>query len=251
MSPLPIILPEWPAPDNIVAFTTTRIGGVSKGGYEGLNLADHVGDDGADVRVNRHQLLSICEGLDSISWLQQVHSTTAIDAEKGELQLADASYTSQTGIGCVVMTADCLPLLICQRQGQEVAAIHAGWRGLLDGVIEKAIRSMQSAPEELLVWLGPAISGKNYEVGPEIYQQFVSHAPQAASAFTPSSRNSHHYMANLYTLAKQRLERLGVHVNAIYGGNYCTYVDNSQFYSYRRDGETGRMASLIYRKPTP
>lgn len=251
MSDLPIILPEWPAPDNIVAFTTTRIGGVSKGSYQGLNLADHVGDNREDVQSNRTQLLKNCKGLGSIRWLQQIHSTTAIDAEKASPQPADASYTTQTGIGCAVMTADCLPLLICQRQGQEVAAIHAGWRGLLDGIIEKTIRSMKSAPEELLVWLGPAISGKNYEVGPEIYRQFVSYNPQAASAFIPSSSNRHHYMANLYTLAKQRLERLGIHVNAIYGGSYCTYADNSQFYSYRRDGETGRMVSLIYRKSTP
>jgi len=246
MTQLPIILPEWPAPDNIIAFTTTRIGGVSKGEYQGLNLADHVGDNRVDVEDNRHQLLSICEGLDSIKWLQQVHSITAIEAEKDHTEPADASYTSQIGIGCAVMTADCLPLLVCHQDGREVAAIHAGWRGLLDGVIESTIHLMKSTPGELLVWLGPAISSQHYEVGPEIHKQFVLHNQQAASAFTPSEGRKNHFMANLYMLAKQRLEALGV--NAVYGGDHCTYTDRNQFYSYRRDGKTGRIASLIYRK---
>ena len=254
MNELQMIQPDWPIPDNVVAFTTTRVGGVSKGVYQGFNLADHVGDNSTDVQANRARLLSTCEGLDSIKWLQQVHSTTAIDAGKvteGELQAADASYTTQAGLACVVMTADCLPLLICQRQGQEVAAIHAGWRGLLDGIIEKTIHSMKSSPEDLLVWLGPAISDKHYEVGPEIYQQFVSRDPQAAKAFAPSPDTHHHYMANLYGLTKQRLEGAGIPVHAVYGGDYCTYADSDQFYSYRRDGETGRIASLIYRKSYP
>lgn len=241
----------WPAPANIVAFSSCRSGGFSSPPYDEFNLGLHVGDDSEAVKGNRQQLLAACEGLEAIQWLQQTHGTTVVPAGATDtLPEADASYTAASGIACAVMTADCLPLLVCDQQGQQIAAIHAGWRGLADGVIERALECFEAAPEHLLVWLGPAISRERFEVGAEVREQFLAAAsaaqkPAVAAAFTAHSLQSDHFFADLYSLAKSRLSSLGI--TAVYGGNHCSYQDSSRFFSYRRDGVTGRMASVIYK----
>ncbi len=184
-------------------------------------------------------------------WLQQVHGTTVLEASPGEASLdhesypkADASYTHKPQIVCAVLTADCLPILLCNKQGTSVAAVHAGWRGLAAGVIEETLKKFTVSPDEILAWLGPAIGPQVFEVGPEVREQFMQMNAEAHLAFRPSP-NPNRWLANIYFLAKQRLLKQGV--NAIYGGENCTYSDTKQFYSYRREGEkTGRMASLIW-----
>ncbi|MCW9023704.1 MAG: peptidoglycan editing factor PgeF [Gammaproteobacteria bacterium] len=234
--------PDWPAPENIKAGTTLRTGGVSQPPYDSLNLGDHVGDDPTAVTENRQRLFQL--GLPSEPiWLKQVHSKQVVDApttQPGEIE-ADGSYTSVTGIVCAVMTADCLPVLICNQQGTQVAAVHAGWRGLADGIIETAIDKFNDEKSDLLVWLGPAIGPNAYEVGDDVRDAFVNHDPHAESAFIVSNNK---WLMDIYTLARQRLTTSGV--NHIYSGEHCTYNNKTHFYSYRRDGITGRMASLIW-----
>ncbi len=232
--------PDWPAPANVQAGSTCRTGGVSRPPYDSLNLALHVGDDPAHVAHNRQRLALPAEPL----WLEQVHSLKAVDAGRDYASppKADAAYSRQAGRICAVMTADCLPLLICDRQGQEVAAIHAGWRGLLGGIIENTLACLVAPAEELLVWLGPAIGPQAYEVGEEVRQAFVQHSPQAAEAFV-AGRAGHWWM-DIYALARQRL--VAKHVTSIHGGTLCTFSDPEHYYSYRRDGVTGRMASVIW-----
>jgi YfiH family protein len=241
-----MLIPDWPAPENVVALTTKRTGGVSSKPYQSFNLAHHVGDQPADVELNRQQLMTSCSELKRIQWLEQIHSDIAVKAGQQTLPQADASFTDQQGLACAVMTADCLPLLVCDQQGNEVAAIHAGWRGLLNGIIEKTVQAMSSQPEQLMVWMGPAISAAHFEVGPELREQFVNHSEAAEQAFLSSRERDGHYLANLYLLATLRLRALAV--TQIYGGEHCTFADTERFYSYRRDGITGRMVSLIYRK---
>lgn len=208
----------------------------------------HVGDDPSRVRQNRQRLLAHCPGLQRIQWLQQVHGVTVVAADGAGCPQADASYTRKAGLACAVMTADCLPLLICDRAGTQVAAVHAGWRGLLDGVIERSVAAFADAAQ-LLVWLGPAISQRHFEVGAELRERFVAQAGVAAErvaeAFVPAVRAGHYY-ADLYQLARQRLDALGV--QAVYGGEHCSYAESERFFSYRRDAQTGRMVSLIYRR---
>ncbi|MCW8983522.1 MAG: peptidoglycan editing factor PgeF [Gammaproteobacteria bacterium] len=236
------ITPDWPAPGNIKAMMTTRDGGVSAPPFDSLNLGDHVGDLPEAVAQNRKIIKELLELPAQPKWLNQTHSTIAIGPTDSECD-GDACFTDIAGTVCAVMTADCLPLLVCHRDGTEIAAIHAGWRGLSAGVIETTISQMRSKPDELMVWLGVAIGPDHFEVGDEVRQQFLADDAQADEAFRPSKREGH-WIADIYRLARFRLKRLGV--CAIYGGGLCSYSDSERFFSYRRDGVCGRMASLIW-----
>lgn len=237
-----LIYPTWSSPANIHAFQTTREGGFSVSPYHSLNLGDHVGDAPLMVARNRMLLKPLLPS--EPVWLEQVHSTVVVDAAKtiGRPR-ADACISRTRGAVCVVMTADCLPLLLCDLQGTVVAAVHAGWRGLADGVIESTVAAMEVAPQNLLVWLGAAIGAEAFEVGDEVRALFVAHDPKAASAFVPST-TAGKYLADLYALARLRLNALGI--AAISGGDLCTYRDAARFFSYRRDGVTGRMGAFIW-----
>lgn len=237
-----LIRPDWPAPAHIQALTTTREGGVSAAPYDRCNLAMHVGDRAADVAVNRQRVHSALALPAEPLWLSQVHGDQVIEATQAAPgSTADGSYTNATGVVCAVLTADCLPVLLTDRAGSCVAAVHAGWRGLAAGVIEAAVRALPAAPGELLAWLGPAIGPDAFEVGTEVRQAFVEFDPEAARAFR--SRGDK-WLADIYQLARLRLAAVGV--NAVFGGGDCTFTDRDRFYSYRRDGRTGRMASLIW-----
>lgn len=236
------IHPDWPAPANIRTLVTTRAGGVSRPPFDGFNLADHVGDDPEAVAANRALLRQHCP--DEPKWLNQVHGVTVARADDlaGPLG-ADASVAFQADVVCAVLTADCLPVLMCDRQGHVVAAAHAGWRGLAGGVLEATVSAMHCAPGDLLAWLGPAIGPQAFEVGADVRETFVADIPASALAFVPSAPGK--WLADIYQLARLSLARAGV--IAVYGGGFCTYSDRQRFFSYRRDGTTGRMASLIWR----
>jgi len=237
------LVPEWPSPTWVRACTTIRLGGVSEGVYASLNLAEHVGDEPRHVEENRRRLLKALHLSAMPLWLQQEHGTVVADAGSAKPGCAaDASYTNRRGVVCAVLTADCLPLLLCDSDGTRVAAVHAGWRGLLGGIIENAVRALHCPGSQLLAWLGPAIGPNVFEVGSEVRSAFVAADPAAAAAFCPSPAGR--WLADIYTLARQRLAR--VHVEMVYGGHWCTVSDEERFYSYRRDGVTGRMASLIW-----
>ncbi|MFA5628113.1 MAG: peptidoglycan editing factor PgeF [Thiohalomonadaceae bacterium] len=234
-----LVRPNWPAPEHVMAATTTRIGGVSVGPWAGLNLSDHAGDELRHVSENRRRLRQSLDLPSEPLWLEQVHGTAVLQEQSG---CADASVAFSSGKVCAVLTADCLPVLLCDRAGTAVAAIHAGWRGLLAGVIEAAVLRLQRSPDEILAWLGPAIGPNAFEVGEEVRQAFVFEDAAAATSFQPLPTGR--WLADLYSLARLRLVRCGV--QAVYGGGLCTLQDERQFYSYRRDGVTGRMASLIW-----
>ncbi len=235
------IFPDWPAPKNIKSATTTRAGGHSQTPFDSFNLASHVEDESSLVAQNRKTLIEELQLPSEPIWLEQVHSAIAVDASTKNRK-ADASYTNQKNTVCVVMTADCLPVLFCNKQGTQVAAAHAGWRGLANGILESTIKAMNSPANKLMAWMGPAIGPAVFEVGDEVRDAFINHLPQAEQAFTQTKQG--HWLADLYELAKQRLAAQGV--TAVYGGGECTYSDNVRFYSYRRDGKTGRMANLIW-----
>jgi YfiH family protein len=231
--------PTWSAPACIKAFTTLRY--TNTGQEFSLALRD---PDNAAIQENRaqlkHSLLLPSEPL----WLQQQHTTMAVEvtAENNNV-IADASFTHQTNSICTILTADCLPIFLCHREGTQVAAIHAGWRGLAGGVIESTLYAMRTPGHDLLAWLGPAIGPQKFEVGNEVYELFVAHDAHAASTFIPFTEKT--WLADLYALARLRLQALGI--TDIYGGDYCTYSDAERFFSYRRDKEkAGRMAHLIW-----
>lgn len=234
-------VPDWAVPANVRALQTTRNGGVSQAPWASFNLGDHVGDEPAAVAANRAALSARLPA--EPRWLTQVHGTVAVDAgQRPEITEADAAFARHPGIVCVVMTADCLPVLLCDRQGTVVAAAHAGWRGLLGGVLESAVAAMAAAPGELLAWLGPAIGPRCFEVGTEVRDAFVARNPSARAAFVATGPDK--WLCDIYLLARQRLERLGV--SAISGGGACTFSESERYFSYRRDRTTGRMASLIW-----
>lgn len=239
------IEPDWPAPANVRALSTTRDGGVSEGVFAGLNLGAHVGDDLARVEANRGHLQRVAAIPAPLNWLNQVHGTVVHPASCHYEQApdADAACAHEVEQACIVMTADCLPVLFCDRAGTVVAAAHAGWRGLKDGVLEASIAAMACDPVDILAWLGPAIGPTAFEVGGEVRDAFMAEQAKATAAFVPSP-NEGKWLADIYQLARLRLTRAGV--NAVYGGEHCTFSDGEQFYSYRRDGQTGRMASLIW-----
>lgn len=237
------ITPQWPAPTQVKALTTTRYGGFSEAPFNSMNLGDHAGDRPSTVAANRQQLSSQAQLPSQPLWLRQTHSTLVIESCAWHKKIqADGLITSQRELVCAVLTADCLPVLLCDQQGRQVAAIHAGWRGLLNGILETAVKAFACPPEQLFVWLGPAIGPTEFEVGQEVYDAFVSVQQQAAQAF--QQHRPGHYLADIYQLARQRLAMLKVH--AVYGGEYCTVSQADTFFSYRRDQQTGRMASLIW-----
>lgn len=237
-----LIRPDWLVPAQIKAFTTTRQGGCSKGVYAGLNLGDHVADDPLDVVENR-RLLAAENGWQDVQWLQQVHSTIAVEASgNGDVPQADACWTDQPGQVCVVMTADCLPVFISNADGTRVAVAHAGWRGLVDGVVENTLQVFDQR-EDLHVWLGPAIGPYAFEVGEEVRQQFCDELAASDTAFKPSVTEGK-WLADIYQLARLRLQNIGI--EQVSGGDQCTFSQADDFYSYRRDGVTGRMASVIW-----
>ncbi|KHF26222.1 hypothetical protein JV46_15570 [Solemya velum gill symbiont] len=237
------IEPDWPVPASIRAISTMRHGGVSAAPWASLNLGDHVGDDSQHVAHNRAELIRAAEIPAEPHWLRQVHGCDVVETQQVQGGCdADAACSFQSNEVCVVMTADCLPVLICDRSGTMVAAAHAGWRGLCDGVLEAAIAKLDSPAENLMAWLGPAISQQAFEVGEEVRDAFIARDSSAQEAFIQNQQGR--WMADIYQLARQRLESAGV--ADIYGGNYCTFTEESDFFSYRRDGITGRMASMIW-----
>ena len=240
---LTFIPPDWPAPARVRAVTTTRAGGVSHGPYASFNLGDHVGDDPAAVARNRELLRAALKLPADPVWLRQVHGNQVLNALQVDAHnKADGAWTAQPGVVCTVLTADCMPVFLCDRAGTKVALLHAGWRGLAAGVIEQGVRALGVAPEEVLVWLGPAIGPNAFEVGPEVKAAFVQNDSAAEAAFAPA--NTGRYLADLYALARLRLSALGV--SRVFGGGFCTFTERDRFFSYRRDGACGRMASLIW-----
>ena len=240
------IEPDWPAPRGVRAYSTTRQGGLSCGPYESFNLGDQVGDQPEAVRQNRARLRRCLELPGEPHWLRQVHgcAVAQIGADAPGCA-ADAVLTEEAGRVCAVLTADCLPLLLTDSQGHQVAAVHGGWRGLAGGVIEATLERFRAPARELLCWLGPAIGPQAFEVGEEVRAVFLEQiGPAAGKAFR--HRAPGRWFGDLYLLARLRLQAAGV--QQIYGGGFCTFQDRRRFFSYRRDGITGRMATLIWKE---
>ena len=244
-----IITPDWPAASRIHAFSTTRNSTPNGsdeniGNFDSFNLALHVDDDAQKVKANRQHLVEQLNLPREPLWLNQVHGHRVVNAAQfsNTLPAADASFSDQPNHICTVMSADCLPLLFCNRKGNKVAAAHAGWRGLADGVIENTAASLNESPHRILVWLGPAIGPQSFEVGEEVRDVFIKALPASVDAFVQN--RSGHFLADIYKLARLRLKAIGI--ETVYGGEYCTFSDTNQFYSYRRDAKTGRQASLIF-----
>ena len=261
-----LIVPDWPAPARVRAVSTQRTGGVSRGSYASLNLSTGVGDDTATVARNRRILAETLDLPTEPVWLKQVHGTMVLDLDGAELPAAvqraeqsslrpsprvppsapppaaDGAVTSRLGQPCVVLTADCLPVLFCDTSGTRVAAAHAGWRGLAGGVLETAVRCMGVEPGQLLAWVGPGIGQEAYEVGGEVLEQFVASDPNAVGCFTANAGGRWH--ADLYGLACRRLRSAGVQM--IYGGGWCTHSESKRFFSHRREAPCGRMATMIW-----
>ncbi|KAE9539205.1 peptidoglycan editing factor PgeF [Ursidibacter maritimus] len=242
-----VIKPTWSVPNHIHAFTTVREGGVSLPPFTSFNLGDHVGDNPLLVKQNR-QILTEQGGLPHFPiFLNQTHSTKVlrIPTESTDLN-ADAVYTNQPNQVCLVMTADCLPVIFCSEDGKEIAAAHAGWRGLCDGILEATVAEFACKSSQITAWLGPAIGPTAFQVGQDVIDQFCAVDPQAKDAFIVDEHTSGKFLGNLYQIAIQRLNKLGI--TQISGGDFCTYCDESQFFSYRRDQQTGRMATVIWRE---
>ncbi|MGD9889061.1 MAG: peptidoglycan editing factor PgeF [Halothiobacillaceae bacterium] len=246
-----ILRPNWRVHPQVCAAQTTRSGGISHAPYAALNLAQHVGDEPAHVLANRQRLREHLALPSEPLWLEQVHGTEVyvINSAKTPAQppRADAAYTDQPNVVLAIMTADCLPVLFASQDGMEIAAAHAGWRGLAAGVLENTLRHFRAPPSTISAWLGPAISQAAFEVGDEVRATFMQHDPAAHRTFTPSPRpenRSGHWQADLYALARLRLRAAGV--THIFGGDLCSFSD-PRFYSYRQETPTGRMASLIWR----
>jgi YfiH family protein len=250
---------DWPAPEYIGALTTLRSGaGVSEAPFDRFNLGANCGDAPAAVAENRRRLVEIAQLPAQPRWLRQVHGIAVADMDdasgtagspddhhdSGSQPIADAARTARPGTVLAVLTADCLPVLFCDAHGSEVAAAHAGWRGLAAGVLEATIRAMRGKPENLLAWLGPAAGPQAYEVGEEVRAAFVAQDARAGSAFEPTRPG--HWRVDLYALARQRMIDAGV--KRIHGGGLCTISDPQRYFSHRRDGRSGRMASLIWIK---
>jgi hypothetical protein len=251
MNTLPLIPANWPAPSHIHAIVTTRQGGVSGAPWHSLNLGQHVGDNPNAVQTNRARLQAALQAIapaETPQWLNQVHGITVAEAEADAAKRphwipdADAVTTTQKNLPCVVMTADCLPVFFCDKKGSRVAVAHAGWRGLCDGVLEATLKKFDD-PSQVIVWMGPAIGATAFEVGGEVRDAFMHHHTAAEACFKPHA-SSHKYLADIYALARLRLNSAGI--TAIYGGDFCTVTEHDRFFSYRRDGQTGRMASVIW-----
>jgi YfiH family protein len=269
------ITPDWPAPPIVKAAATLRTGGVSEGAFSSLNLGSHVGDAPAAVSENRRLLRAALKLPAEPTWLNQVHGVNVVDAsgsaagdaasgkvvdasssnaraqnnlanaqggKPAAAPTADASVARGAGAVCVVMTADCLPVLFCDRDGTRVGAAHAGWRGLAGGVLGATLKALDAPPSQLMAWLGPAIEQDAFEVGDEVREAFLKLADDNAEAFKANARGR--WQADLYRLARNELARLGV--TAVYGGGFECFADSERFFSYRRENRTGRMASLVW-----
>ncbi|MFT4273220.1 MAG: purine nucleoside phosphorylase YfiH [Pantoea sp.] len=237
-----LIIPDWPAPARVRACSTTRHGGVSLAPWNSLNLGGHVGDSEDHVMLNRQRLVERAQLPAMPQWLNQVHGQDVVRLPHDNLiPDADAAITREAGVVCAVMTADCLPVLFCARDGSEVAAAHAGWRGLCNGVLEQTLAQFHCPPNEIYAWLGPAIGPQAFEVGAEVRSAFMAHDIRADAAFRPVGEK---YFADIWLLARQRLQAAGVH--SISGSSRCTWHENDDFFSFRRDRITGRMATLIW-----
>jgi len=239
------IKPDWPAPANIIAYTTSRKGGISLTPYDSFNLAAHVDDKIKTVKANRHQLSESLKLRNEPYWINQVHGNevVCVNQSLGSTPTADASYTTQPMQPCAVLTADCLPILLCDRHGRWISAVHAGWKGLLVGVISQAIKSTNVPKEDILAWLGPAIGQTAAEIDDDLLNQFIELNPKYRACFRMTIEKK--WLANIYNIARLELQANGI--QHIYGGKYCTHSDPERFYSYRRDNSvTGRMASLIW-----
>ncbi len=238
------IQPDWPAPPHVRALSTTRTGGVSTGPFASLNLGDHVGDRPEAVAENRRRLAEAAGLPGTPVWMRQVHGTrvATVTADSSPGAEADAATASGAGAVCAVLTADCLPVLFTCRRGRRVAAAHAGWRGLAGGVLEALIASMDEHPAELMAWIGPGIGPSAFEVGPEVRDAFVGQDRDCRRHFTAGAGDR--WFADLPGLTRNRLDKAGV--SSVFGGNHCTFSDPERFFSYRRDGRCGRMATLIW-----
>jgi YfiH family protein len=235
---------HWPAPKNVQTLITTRQSGFSQGVYNSFNLAKHVGDNVIYVDKNRIKLGEKIGNNIDLLWLNQTHSNRCVEWRKGQKKPnADACFTNLSDHACIVMTADCLPILLTNKQGNWVAACHAGWKGLADGVIQNTLAQYRGNKSDLIAWIGPAISQMHFEVGSEVRDRFISHDKQYQTFFKVNARGR--YQFDFVGLAKLILINQGV---KCYGGEHCSFADTHSFYSYRRDGETGRMASLIWFK---
>lgn len=238
---MPLIKPNWPAPNHVQAFSTTRRGGVSESSFDSMNLAQHVGDDANSVVENRQQLQRNTNHPVNPHWLTQTHSDRVIKYSEDSIGVdADGVFTTNKLQACVVMTADCLPVLFCSKNGDFVAAVHAGWRGLADGILINAVKKYPK-PELLLAWIGPAISQQAFEVGSEVRDVFVNTDSKCSNYFIEKGEGK--FLANLAAIAEHQLSILGVDV---YQSGLCSYQNKQEFFSYRRDGQTGRMASMIW-----
>jgi YfiH family protein len=243
MQRLEVVNANWSAPDSVRALTTTRLDGASAGPFQGLNLGDHVGDDSAAVAANRAFMARNLRLPAEPLWLAQVHGSAVVDAGvAGQGVQADAAWTDRAGVVCAVLTADCIPLALATRCGTRVAAVHVGWRGLVAGVVENTLAALGSG-RELVAWMGPAISRRGFEVGPEVVEVLSGDDEEARSCFRPGAGDRS--MADLFGLLRLRLNRAGV--VDVAGGEYCTFSDPERFYSHRRDGLSGRMATLVWR----
>ncbi len=239
------IVPDWPAPDNVGAASTERAGGVSEGAYADLNLGSHVGDDAQAVTRNRNIVISALKLPEEPSWLEQVHGTDIVDLDTTSTLTADGAVTATPGKICVILTADCLPVLLTNTAGDRVGAAHAGWRGLAKGVLPAAVTAMGGDPSNLVAWLGPAIGPGAYEVGGDVRDEFIAADTAAKDYFEPNANGR--WQADLYGLALLGLAAAGV--DAIYGGGFCTATESDRFFSHRREAPCGRMATLIWLKP--
>jgi YfiH family protein len=242
---LELLVPQWPAPAGVRAAFTLRAGGASVAPYDSLNVGIHVGDAAVAVGENRRRLRERLRLPAEPVWLEQVHGAAVVDLDAlttDSLPRADGATTRGGGGVCVIQVADCLPVLFAAQDGSAVGAAHAGWRGLAAGVLEATVRNFSVPPVELLAWLGPAISQKHFEVGAEVRAAFTAVDPAASAAFQPNTRGR--WQCDLYALARRRLAALGI--DRVFGGGWCTYDDPSRFFSFRRDGQSGRMAALIW-----
>ena len=257
-----VIQPDWQAPASVRAASTLRVGGVSRGSYASLNLSARVGDDEARVARNRRILSEMLDLPAEPLWLRQVHGTNVLDLDGADSRaatphpeqrssgptspsqplVADGAFTSRSGQPCVVLTADCLPVLLCDTSGSRVAAAHAGWRGLAGGVLESTVRCMGVDPGQLLAWIGPGIGQEAYEVGEDVLEQFAASDPRTVGCFTANANGR--WQADLYGLARLRLRSAGV--EKIHGGGWCTHSESERFFSHRREAPCGRMATLIW-----
>lgn len=236
------LVPDWPAPVSVRATVTTRAGGVSSGPWTSLNLATHVGDDPAAVAENRRRLRTALDLPSEPAWLEQVHGRQVAHLPGTLPDKADAAVAFTRGPVCAVLVADCLPVFLASRDGDRVGVAHAGWRGLAAGVVEATIVALGCDPARLIAWLGPAIGPQAFEVGEEVHSAFIADDPAAATHFHPGRAGR--WLADLPALARRRLMKCGV--ASVHGGGACTVSDPARFYSYRRDGVTGRMAALAW-----